>query len=259
MTRNRKPLFACLVIAALCVVALPGATATHNNKGTVKVHDELDADPDRRNEPHVSCDFWIEGFKMGDDSGWLEFFDWPPTGDKSAVTPGGDDLNWTAGSGDAEDGWGFLKGPYSLPPGHYRVEAYTTDGHPGGTGHFAKAKMFWVDECEERNDVPCPPNVTAVAGEDGILVSWDAVENASGYVVYRDGGTLTETTGTSHLDEDVEAGVTYTYRVTAVVGGVESTGCPAVEATAIPFFGPVVGGLALAGLVGAFVTLRRKA
>jgi hypothetical protein len=254
------------ITLALAVVSLPGAAAVKGNKGTIKVHDDEAVEPPTRNQPHVSCDFWIEGFKMSDDSGWLTFFSWPPTGNKTVATPTGDDLNWTANSGNARAGWHFLNGPYQLPPGHYRVEAYVTEGHPGADDHFAKAKTFWVDECgggvvppQGGNETPCPANVSATAGPDGIALSWDAVENATGYVVYRNGVWLANATGTSYLDADVEAGVTYSYRVTAIVGGVESEGCESVEATAVPFFGPIAGGLALAGLVGAFVVMRRKA
>lgn len=52
-------------------------------------------DPDSRNQPHVSCDFYIEGFNMKDSTGYLRFYSWPPTGNKSVVTPSGDTLTWT--------------------------------------------------------------------------------------------------------------------------------------------------------------------
>lgn len=123
------------------------------NRGTIKIHDDLVADPDERNEPHVSCDFYVQGFNMNDPSGHLTFIAWPPTGNKDVVVPGGDSLNWT-GTPDGDGEWDFLKGPYFLPAGHYRVEAYTHDDHPGHEGgHFAKAKMFWVDPCDDQP--PC--------------------------------------------------------------------------------------------------------
>ena len=131
------------------------AFAQHdNNRGTVKVHNGPDTDPARRNEPHVDCDFYIQGFGFNDPSGSLQFFVWRPTGDKTPVTPTGDSLTWT-GTAAAKKGFDFQKGPYQLDAGHYRVEVYTDDGHPGNAAHSAKSKVFWVDECAK----PAPPPV----------------------------------------------------------------------------------------------------
>lgn len=255
---------------AICLVLAfsPISSANHNNQGTIKVHDNEQEDPDQRNVPHVDCDFWIEGFKLGDDSGWIVFYSWPPTGDKQVVDSG-EDQDWTADSGAASGEYHFLAGPFTLPTGHWRVEVFTDDGHPGSdSGHFAKAKTFWV-ECEEVVvNPPCPviTNTEAgVAGEEPfILLEWAGVPDATQYVVYRalEGGDfeiLATTTDTSYTDTDVEVGVTYEYYVTAVVGGIESENCEIVEATAIPFFtAPLLGALALAGSLAAFVVLRRK-
>lgn len=150
-------------LAALTVAsgfALAGHGGEHdNNAGTIKLHDEAIADPNERNEPHVACEFWVEGFNMNDASGHLEFYSWPPTGDKSMVVPGGDSLTWTGWTEDDADGnHHLLNGPYYLESGHYRVEAYTDDGHPGHDAHFAKSKMFWV-ECDE-TDLPPPAGDT---------------------------------------------------------------------------------------------------
>jgi hypothetical protein len=160
-----------------------GATAqgAPDNRGTIKVHDNATADPDERNEPHVSCDFYVQGFNMKDPSGHLTFYAWPPTGNKDEVTPTGDTLVWT-GTPDGDGEFGFLKGAYYLPEGHYRVEAFTDDGHPGHEGHFAKAKMFWVDPCgseqppcvdnpdtqaDDCNPAPCVDNVETQTDECG--------------------------------------------------------------------------------------------
>ena len=154
----RQPLArptACIV-AAFCVVLAFSATASaaDNNRGTIKIHDGPVADPEERNQPHVSCDFYVQGFNMHDPTGYLKFIAWPPTGDKDVVVPTGDTLSWT-GTPDGDGEWDFLKGAYFLPEGHYRLEAYTFDDHPGhNEGHFAKAKMFWVDPCEEEHP-PC--------------------------------------------------------------------------------------------------------
>ncbi|HVM44678.1 MAG TPA: hypothetical protein VM582_01985, partial [Candidatus Thermoplasmatota archaeon] len=268
MIRPRSLLALGLVIA-LSLVAVP-ATASHNNQGTVKVHDNEDENPDVRNVPHVSCDFWIEGFKLGDDSGWIRFYAWPPTGDKSEVTPTGASLNWEADSGDASGEYHFLSGPFFLPAGHYRVEVFTHDGHPGSdSGHFAKSKTFWVTPCaEDVVTVPCPViiDVTATSddGDATITLSWEAVAGADAYVVYRalpggDFEAIGDTTQTSFVDADVTVGTTYEYYVTAVIGDVESENCAIVSATAIPFFPTLaVGALALLGGVGALMYFRRN-
>lgn len=263
------------MLALLTAVAFASAPAagTHNNQGTVKVHDNEDENPDQRNVPHVSCDFWIEGFMLGDDSGWIVFYSWPPTGDKSEVTPTGADLTWEADAGDASGEFHFLQGPFQLPPGHYRVEVYTDDGHPGSdSGHFAKTKTFWVEPCDVPVvHPPCPPGLEVTArsndGRADNFLEWEAVVGASGYNVYRavDGGDfeyqVTIDTYTSYVDDHgIEVGVTYEYYVTAVVNGVESENCEIVEVTAIPFFPTlVIGAVAIAGSVGAYVMLRRKA
>jgi len=135
------------------LVLLASCLAQDNNRGTVKVHADSSADPDRKNEPHVSCDFYVQGFGFRDPSGTLRFFTWAPTGDGTPITPTGDNLVWT-GTPDGDGEFDFLKGPYQLPAGHYRVNVYTDDGHPGGnSSQKAKSKVFWVDECA----APPPP------------------------------------------------------------------------------------------------------
>lgn len=258
-----------LLAASLLATAIP-ASATHNNAGTLKVHDNEDENPDVRNVPHVSCDFWLEAFGMSDDEGTITFFSWPPTGDKTVVTPGAGsaDLTWSADDGDKSGDYHFLQGPFFLAEGHYRVEIHTDDGHPGSDSrHFAKTKTFWVEPCEgEPVNPPCPPNLLAASlAADQVVLNWTAVANATGYLVYRATGEadfelVGSVTGTTFLDEDVEGGVTYEYYVTAVIGNLESEDCDIVTVTTIPFFpGMAVGALALVGGVGAFWMLRRKA
>jgi len=134
-----------LLLALLATSCL--AQSRDNNRGTVKIHDGPEADPEKRNEPHVDCDFYVQGFNFHDSDGTLQFFAWAPTGNKGVVTPTGDNLVWT-GEADGDGEFNFQKGPYQLPAGHYKLEVYTTDGHPGSnSGQKAKSKVFWVDEC----------------------------------------------------------------------------------------------------------------
>jgi hypothetical protein len=158
MTWNRTPVYlmALALVASLALAGGAVAQGAPDNRGTIKIHDDLETDPDERNEPHVSCDFYVEGFNMKDPTGYLVFYTWPPTGNKDEIAPTGDSLDWT-GTPDGDGEYDFFKGAYRLPAGHYRVEAWTNDGHPGGESHFAKEKMFWVDPCEEE-EPPCVDN-----------------------------------------------------------------------------------------------------
>ena len=95
-------------------------------------------------------------------------------------------------------------------------------------------------------------------------MSWDAFAGATAYNVYRAEGSgdlelVATVTGTTFQDEDVVAGTTYTYTVTAMVGGVETEACELVEITAIPVFPTLIAG-ALAGIagIGSYAFLRRR-
>lgn len=262
--RSLLPILAAMLLTAL---AVPAQAQDDNNAGTVKVHDDAAENPPQRNVPHVSCDFYVEGFGMNDPSGWLVFFAWPPTGDHEPVMPTGANVTWTADREDDNGNFHFLAGPFFLPPGHYRVEVYTDDGHPGGDeGMFAKAKTFWVEECDGAAipNPPCPPDVVAAAiAEGGVHLTWTGSAEGT-YVVYRAVGEedfemLAAVEGANYTDTTTAAGVTYSYYVTAVLGDQESVGCTIVTVTAVPFFGaPVLGALALAGAVLAYAVLRRR-
>ena len=154
MATNRARTLICLIATALVASLAFAGTATaqgNDNRGTIKIHDDLVEDPEEQNVPHVSCDFYVQGFNMKDPAGSIVFYSWPPTGDKSEVTASGDTQTWV-GTPDGDGEFDFLKGPYQLPSGHYRIEVYTDDGHPHGD-HFAKAKMFWVDPCGDEEPI----------------------------------------------------------------------------------------------------------
>ena len=261
-----------LSVASAAVLGLAAFTAlgpafahAGTNHGTIKVHEDAEVDPEKRNQPHVECEFWVEGFNMAGDAGHITIFAWAPTGDKGEVLS----QDWTA---DGPDGTGFhfLVGPITLDEGgHYRVEAYLDQGHPGNTAHFAKSKVFWVEPCNGGGGgqgVPCPPGVIVTAVEDTtITVAWTAVADADSYNVYRAVGAgefdlLATTAALSIVDTDTTVGETYTYVVRAVVDGVESEGpCGENEVTAIPFF-PTEAGFAMAGLgsLGIYALVRRR-
>lgn len=114
--------------------------------------------------------------------------------------------------------------------------------------------------------VECPEVIAAFSlGTGDIRLAWSEVEGAEEYRVYRaiegsDDFALVETATFRAADDDTtEMGTTYEYRVTAVVDGVESSGCGTATVTAVPFFGSaMLGAAALLGTVGAFVFLRRR-
>lgn len=82
----------------------------------------------------------------------------------------------------------------------------------------------------ERGDAEAPmaPSGLDVSPVDGrAVLSWEAVSGASGYNVYRatepmsgaTGDPLASVSKVRYLDEDVQSGITYYYRVTAIGGG----------------------------------------
>jgi hypothetical protein len=71
-------------------------------------------------------------------------------------------------------------------------------------------------------DSTIPQNVKAKSGEQRVLVSWTAVPGATAYQVYKDMVLVGTTSDTGYTDTDVINGQTYTYHVTATVGGDES-------------------------------------
>jgi fibronectin type 3 domain-containing protein len=107
-------------------------------------------------------------------------------------------------------------------------------GSGGGTG---------VD-----GEAPAAPSGVQATSQDGaVALSWDEVEGASGYNVYRDTISTSDVSGSpingeplieqpSFTDEGVENGTRYYYRVTAVGEGNESG--LSVEVSARPFPNP---------------------
>lgn len=105
--------------------------------------------------------------------------------------------------------------------------------------------------------VPVPPpsapaGLSATLGEDGVALTWEPVEGATGYSLYRGldqpaaaaGEPLATLTGTTYLDADIAEGTSYSYVVVAVGEGGASEPSEAAEVT-VPepqptpeFFGP---------------------
>ena len=67
---------------------------------------------------------------------------------------------------------------------------------------------------------PAAPTFTSVSFDgSGANLSWNGVERATSYTLYREGGserTINGITGTSYTDTSVQPGATYTYQIIAV-------------------------------------------
>jgi hypothetical protein len=72
----------------------------------------------------------------------------------------------------------------------------------------------FVSSCET------PQNVAAAGNEDDmtITISWDDIEGAEEYQLYRNGTLLTTTTYTEYIDDNIESGVSYCYNVRTYCG-----------------------------------------
>src|SRR5690349_10880371 len=64
-----------------------------------------------------------------------------------------------------------------------------------------------------------------------VQLTWMAVAGADSYVIYRGGSRVTSQPGTLFNDSSLAPGATYSYQVSAVVGGVESQRSSLVSAT----------------------------
>ncbi len=113
-------------------------------------------------------------------------------------------------------------------------------------------------EVQVESDVPTPQGVKATVSADGVTISWNAVEGASGYRVFKkvNGSwntvkTLNDGTTTSYNVVGLNAGETYTFTVQAfVTEGSETTWSQkSSDVTATPTFGaPDVGNATVDGL-----------
>jgi hypothetical protein len=126
--------------AILLLFSMPAMA--QGNAGTVKVQDDSETG-NMSNDPHVGCDFSVEGFNMAATSGTIRIVAWPPEGDHETVVL---TANWTADGDEGQAEAHFVSGPFSLPAGHYKVFASNTGGHE-------KMKVFWVD-CEAGTTSP---------------------------------------------------------------------------------------------------------
>jgi hypothetical protein len=69
------------------------------------------------------------------------------------------------------------------------------------------------------NYIAPPANLTAIAGDENILLNWDPLVDADFYNIYRDGSLKGTSMIPEYTDEDVIQFNSYTYYVTAVITG----------------------------------------
>lgn len=109
-----------------------------------------------------------------------------------------------------------------------------------------------------------PQDLTCVAQEGRVRLTWEDVPQATSYNVYRAAGSggfilLASTTMERYDDTTAANGQTYRYRVTAVSAGGESAPSEECTSTAIPLFPTLLAGVvATVGAVGAFRLARRR-
>lgn len=141
---------------------------------------------------------------------------------------------------------------------------YTVTGTDADTGREADPCDHVRITAQEDTAPACPQNPSAEAREDGgIALSWNRVEGADTYKVYRSTNEtefyqIATVQNTTHLDPDTEADQTYEYRIAAANEDGESERCPRIEATAIPSFPTsfLVAASAIGG-VAAFLAVSR--
>lgn len=133
-----------------------------------------------------------------------------------------------------------------------------------GAGTEAVANPFAA--CAPSEGVcPGPHGLAAEAHETHVGLAWDAVAGAEAYRVYRADGPgeaeliATIEGETTFKDEEVEAGSTYTYFVTALTADGETEACSMMESTAMPVFPSLIAAVAgTIGAVGAYAIGRRR-
>lgn len=75
------------------------------------------------------------------------------------------------------------------------------------------------------NTPPIPTGLAGSATDAGVVLTWNAVIGATGYVIFRNGTKLDTSTGRTYTDDDVDPATTYRYSVasTNAAGDSEDT------------------------------------
>lgn len=117
-------------------------------------------------------------------------------------------FNW--GWGGSRDGY-FAIG--ALNPGGGNT------GSGSGTYNLSNGAAFYVEPISDLT----APTLSAATANGAIVLSWNAIEEADAYDIYRDNVKIAaEVTENSYTDDDIASGVYYEYYVRAVAGETKS-------------------------------------
>jgi hypothetical protein len=128
------------------------SSAPPGDNGDVKVHQSGFSVDDQRNQPHVVCSFYLDGFNFDPNQSVTWFIEpWSPGGDHATHV-----LDGTLNMGSTGHNWTTDQ---SLPAGHYKLFWNFTGEHGK-----AKHKVFWVSACTPTSPTtPAPaPSATPV-------------------------------------------------------------------------------------------------
>jgi hypothetical protein len=225
-------------LSLIVFVLLAGSVAQADppgNNGTVKIHEgNTEAEPIRRNEPHV-CTFHIHGF--GFDSGQVVDWHikaWPPTGDGKTTVLSGSLTVDAAG-----DGRDPAVGVHSLEEGHYKL-FWKALSAPGGF----KQKVFWVECVSGATTSTTSSSTTSTTLRAGTTSSTSSSTSTTS------SSTTSSTAPTEVLPTLLTTSTTSGTLVTVGPGQVTTT-APSPPET-LPFTGgasvPSLAGLGVAGL-----------
>ncbi len=158
----------------------------------------------------------------------------------TAVTGNGSvELNWQAPDSRGLRGYHVFRNDIQITPEFTTATTYTDNAAPVGTPCTYYVKALYVapngisDPSNTVSITPAfnsPDSLTAQCSATYVMLAWQPPAGfiPAGYVVYRDGETLTPTpiTVTSYQDITIAAGITYEYHVTAVYANPEGESAP---------------------------------
>ncbi|MCX7921441.1 MAG: hypothetical protein N3B21_05390 [Clostridia bacterium] len=73
----------------------------------------------------------------------------------------------------------------------------------------------WSNAITKTTLLAVPQNVEVKAGNASVTLTWDVVDGADGYEIYRNGEKIADVVNATYIDTEVEQGSTYTYAVKA--------------------------------------------
>jgi chitodextrinase len=144
-------------------------------------------------------------------------------------------VTWDASAG--ADGYFVYRGGVQI--GSFTTNrTYNDTGLTPGTAYsytVAAANTFGTSSQSLAATVTTPDSPAVPTGlrgsatATGVVLNWNIVSGATGYVIFRDGEEIDTTTTRTYLDTDIEPSTTYRYSVASTKDGVDSD--PSAEIT----------------------------